>query len=129
MAWSACPVLGVPDVTAAARHWCDVLGFELAGPIFGGVGDEEGGVYAIVRRGGCEVHLQIRRKDPPDPARERERIETDLYLRVDDVEALHAELVERGAQVWGPPKKANYGIVEIRVTDLNGTRITFGQDG
>ncbi len=126
--WTTAPILGVSDVNAAAHYWCDVLGFELSGPIFAGVGEPEaGGVYAIVQRNGCEVHLQIRRLTPPDPARARERSETDIYLRVDDLPAVYDDLLQRGAEVWGPPKRAPYGILEIRVTDPNGYRLTFGE--
>jgi len=128
MPWSAAPVLGVSNVTASVGHWCEVLGFQLAGPVFMGVGDEEeGGVYAIVQRGGCEVHLQIRRQDLQDPERPRDRSDTDVYLRIDDVEAFHDEISARSAQAWGPPARAPYGILEIRVTTPDGHRITFGE--
>jgi catechol 2,3-dioxygenase-like lactoylglutathione lyase family enzyme len=125
--WRAIPVLGVRDVRRAAEYYRDVLGFELdpRNGVFEGVGDDEpGGVYGIVRRGGAEVHFQIRRGALPE--RDRERIETDVYLFVPDVDALHEELGKRGARVWGPPADARHGIREIRVEDIDGYRITFG---
>ena len=125
--WRSIPVLGVRDVKATAEYWREVLGFELDAEsgVFMGVGDDEaGGVYGIVQRDGAEVHFQIRRGALPDGP--RERIETDVYLRVDDVDALHQELVGLGAKVWGPPSTAPYGLRELRVEDLNGFRITFG---
>ena len=49
------------------------------------------------------------------------------YLSVSDVDALHAELTERGAQCSAPINTA-YGMREIVVTTIDGHRIVFGQD-
>lgn len=120
------PVLGVRNVRASAEYYRDVLGFHLDPEhgVFAGLGDETTGVYAIVQRGGASVHFQIRRGDRE--AGERERIETDIYLHVEDVGALHAEFEQAGAVIWGPPSVAPYGMREIRVEDPDGHRLTFG---
>lgn len=128
--WRASPILGVPDVRRSAEYYRDVLGFELdpIDGVFQPSPDEPGGVYAIVKRGACWVHFQIRR-DPPPPRPNRPAFERDVYFYVDDVDALHADLVRRGARVAGPPQRAPYGIREIEVVDRDGHRLTFGQIG
>ena len=69
MSWRAAPVLGVANVQEAAEYYRDVLGFELDPErgIFRGVGDEAGGVYALLHRAGCSIHLQIRRRNGREP--------------------------------------------------------------
>jgi uncharacterized glyoxalase superfamily protein PhnB len=126
-AWRASPVLGVRHVRKAAEYYRDVLGFSLdpVHGVFEPTGDEPGGVYAIVKRAGVWIHFQIRRGEVPQ--RRRESIECDVYLYVDDVDALYAELQGRGANVLSPPSVAPYGLKEIVVEDLNGYRLVFGQ--
>jgi len=46
---------------------------------------------------------------------------------VDDVDALHAEIVARGAASTSP-KDTHYGMREIVVTTVDGHRIVFGQE-
>lgn len=127
MNWNVAPVLGVRNVRATAEHWRDVLGFRLAPQtgVVDGVDAEEGAVYALLGRDGASVHFQIRRREPR-PA-QRESIETDLYFLVEDVDSLHRELSERGAEITQRPTLAPYGMREIRIEDPNGIRITFGQ--
>jgi uncharacterized glyoxalase superfamily protein PhnB len=51
----------------------------------------------------------------------------DLYIYVDDVEVLHAEFVERGADILSPPVDTEYGLREIRVRDPEGYVLAFGK--
>jgi len=123
--WRASPVLGVRNVRQAAEYYRDVLGFDLdPDEIFEPSADEPG-VYAIVRRGGVWIHFQIRRGDLPE--RKRQSFEGDVYLYVNDLDALYADLQRRGAKIVQPPAVAPYGLREIRVEDLNGYRLTFGE--
>jgi uncharacterized glyoxalase superfamily protein PhnB len=120
--------LGVANVRQAAEYYRDVLGFSLD-PVEGVSqprGDEPGGVYATVKRSGVWIHFQIRRGELPQ-RKSREAHEGDVYLYVDNVDGLHAELLQRGATVLQPPRLAPYGIREIMVEDLNGFRLTFGE--
>ena len=128
-AWHASPILGVRDVRRAAEYYRDVLGFDLdpADGVFQPTADEPGGVYAIVKRADVWVHFQIRRGDAPD--RPRQAFERDVYVYVDDVDGLHAELQRRGARIVQPPRVAPYGIREMVVEDLNGHRLAFGELG
>ncbi len=49
----------------------------------------------------------------------------EAYVR--DVDALHAELVGRGAEVQGTPVSHPWGLRDFHVLDLEGNRITFAQ--
>lgn len=125
--WHVSPVLGVRNVREAAEYYRDVLGFNLdpLNGVFQPSADEPGGVYAIVKRSGVWIHFQIRRGDLPD--RRRQSIERDMYIYVDDLDALHADLQRRGAKIQQGPRMAPYGIREIEIEDLNGYRVTFGE--
>lgn len=125
--WRASPILGVRNVRQAAEYYRDVLGFSLDPEtgVFQPTGDEPGGVYAIVKRGAVWVHFQIRRGELPE--RKRQSIERDVYVYVDDLDSLYADLQRRGAVITQPPRVAPYGLREIEVEDLNGYRLTFGE--
>ena len=49
----------------------------------------------------------------------------EAYVR--DADALHAELVARGANVLGAPVSRPWGLRDFRVLDFEGNRITFAQ--
>jgi uncharacterized glyoxalase superfamily protein PhnB len=127
--WQASPVLGVRYVRQAAEYYRDVLGFSLdpVDGVFQPSPDEPGGVYAIVKRAGAWIHFQIRRGESPRPP--RSPFERDVYVYVDDVDGLHADLQRRGAKIHSPPQMAPYGIREMVVEDLNGYTLAFGEPG
>jgi uncharacterized glyoxalase superfamily protein PhnB len=120
-------VLGVGQVRQAAEYYRDVLGFSLdpVNGVFQPTADEPGGVYAIVKRSGVWVHFQIRRGDATQ--RTRPAFERDVYLYVDDLDAVFADLQQRGAVILQPPRVAPHGIREVVVEDLNGYRVAFGE--
>lgn len=125
-AWSASPVLGVANVREAAEYYRDVLGFGLdPADVFQPSPEEPGGVYAIVKRPGAWIHFQIRRESAPP--REREAIEIDAYVYVDDVDGLYSDLQCRGAVILQSPIVMPYGLREMVVEDLNGYRVAFGE--
>lgn len=125
--WSAAAILGVRDVRQAAEYYRDVLGFTLdpENGVFQPSADEPGGVYAIVERAGVLIHFQIRRGEIP--ARTRQAHERDVYLYVQNLDNLHADLQTRGAKILQPPQIAPYGFRELVVEDLNGFRLAFGE--
>jgi catechol 2,3-dioxygenase-like lactoylglutathione lyase family enzyme len=125
--WRVSPILGVANVRRSAEYWRDVLGFSLDPDdgIFAPVPTEPEGVYGIVKRGGVWVHFQVRRGAPP-PRGDRPPHERDLYLYVNRIDELHADLVARGAKIVQPPTVARYGILELVVEDPDGHRIAFG---
>jgi len=126
--WRVSPILGVKNVRQAAEYYRDVLGFTLdpLNGVFQPSADEPGGVYAIVKRYGVSVHLQIRRGEVA--RRDSRAGERDVYFYVNDVEGLHAEFERKGATILQPPREAPYGLRELVVEDLNGYRLVFGEE-
>lgn len=125
-AWHASPVLGVRQVRRTAEYYRDVLGFALEpNDVFQPSPNEPDGVYGIVKRAGAWIHFQIRRGELPE--RQRPAFERDVYMYVDDLDAIYADLQRRGARVQAAPQMAPHGIREIVVEDLNGYRLAFGE--
>ena len=115
-------VLLVDDVAMAADYYRDRLGFDVtfyeANPRH----------YAYASRDNCHVHFACFKDAPPKPNSEPAPPDMfDVYVYVDDVEALHDELLERGADVVQGPVDAVYGLREIRVRDPHGYILAFGK--
>ena len=123
MAGRAAPVLGVRDVPAAVEHYQSAFGFECPGGMFG---PEDERVYAVMRRDGIEVHLQIRRRNIWAAARGSH--ERSAYLYCPDVDSLHGDFDSAGALVIEPPTDMPYGNREIVLRDQDGHRLAFGVD-
>lgn len=104
------PVLHVPDVQATAQYYRDVLGFN------SDFGDDQ---YAVVWRDNSAIHF-VKDDRPPTGVH--------LFQWVRDVDAYHAEIAGRGAQIASAPADRPYGIRELAVRDINGIGIVFGQD-
>jgi uncharacterized glyoxalase superfamily protein PhnB len=125
MAWSIAPVLGSKNVANSVEYYCEQLGFQNPNGIFRPEGHENPGVYAIITRDNINLHIQIRRRELyPD---DRERVESDVYIYVDDVDPLFKEFNERGATIVrritnGP----NYGLRDFVIEDLDQNRFIFG---
>ena len=115
-------VLLVDDVGRAADYYRDQLGFEVshfeANPEH----------YAYASRDDCHVHFACFRGAGPRPNSEVVPPDMfDIYVYVDDVEALHEELVERGAELLHGPTDQDYGLRELRVRDPHGYILAFGK--
>ncbi|MDO0928967.1 VOC family protein [Streptomyces sp. TG1A-8] len=80
-----------------------------------GTGPERGTVYFL---GGGFLEVSGRSPVPPSPA-------VRLWLQVEDVAAAHAELDARGVEIVRPPVKEPWGLVEMWITDPDGTRIVL----
>jgi uncharacterized glyoxalase superfamily protein PhnB len=121
------PVLGVQRVRQAAEYYRDILGFTLdpIDGVFQPPGTEPDGVYAIVKMGDAWIHLQNRREISMHS--ERPELERDVYLYVDNVAEVYANVERLGAIILQQPYDAPYGIREFVIQDLNGYRIVFGQ--
>lgn len=104
------PVLHVPDVSATAAYYRDVLGFTWD------FGDE---TYAVVWRDNSAIHF-VRDEGNPQGVH--------LFQWVKNVDTYHREIVARGADVAKAPNDQPYGIREFGVRDINGVGIVFGQD-
>jgi catechol 2,3-dioxygenase-like lactoylglutathione lyase family enzyme len=110
-------VLAVRDLDRSAAYYRDVLGFRILW--------EKGTDWRLAECDGVRLMLG----HCPD-----EKSATEIfphnwfgYLETDDVAALRAELVGRGAEC-SEPKDQPYGMREIIVTTIDGHRIVFGQE-
>ena len=110
-------VLLVDEVQRALDYYRDRLGFGVTSY------DTDPEHYGYASRDNCHVHFARFAGEPPRPNGEL----FDVYVYVDDVEALHAELVERGADVLHEPVDRAYGLREVRVRDPHGYVLAFGK--
>ena len=104
------PVLHVPDVSATAAFYRDLLGFTWD------FGDES---YAVVWRDNSAIHF-VRDEEGQRGVH--------LFQWVKNVDAYYREIVDRGAKVAAEQADQPYGLREFAVRDINGVRIVFGQD-
>lgn len=104
------PELPVSDVAAATVYYRDVLGFKITHA------DDDG---AVMDRDGVTVLLKDRTDKYTGIG--------SFYAYVRDVEALHAELMQSGAQMQGGPVSHPWELRDFCVIDLEGNRIRFGQ--
>jgi len=110
-------VLAVPDLDRSAAYFRDVLGFSLLW--------EDGGGWRLAQRSG--VRIMLGHCPNETPAAEIGAHNWFGYIEVDDVDALRAEIVARGA-ICSEPIDQQYGMREIIVTTVDGHRIVFGQE-
>src|SRR6185312_8602101 len=117
-------VLLVDDVHRATAYYRDRLGFEV------GHYDQNPSHYAYAERDGCRLHFARFEGATPRPnCREAPPDMFDAYFWVDDVDALYAELAERGAELHGRPELQGYGMYDFRVADPHGYVLAFGRAG
>ena len=110
-------VLRVPDFNRSTAYFRDVLGFRI---LLEGATD-----WRVAQRDGVRIMLG---RGPNDLSPSEIGVYKWFgYLPVSDVDALHAELTDRGAKCSLPTDTA-YGTREIVVTTIDGHRIVFGQD-
>ena len=109
-------VLTVKDVMGSLAYYRDKLGFDVAfeygKPTF----------YVGLCSGQVTLHLVSATKTPRQPGHGA------VNIFVDDVDALHADLVKRGAKVLKEPKDYDYGLRDFDVADLDGNMIFFGME-
>jgi hypothetical protein len=115
-------VLRVRNVVAAANHYRDTMGlgydrFYGEPPVFGIVGRDD--MYLMLKQVDDARLVTPHRKAGIDSC--------DVYFWTSDVEALHAELVRRGARITDPMYLQDYGCKEFAVEDIDGYEIRFGQ--
>jgi catechol 2,3-dioxygenase-like lactoylglutathione lyase family enzyme len=101
------PVLPVSDVPVASQFFRDNLGFTIRQ----GVGDGWG--WAVVCRGTSEIML-VPKDWPPG-----------CSIRVDDVDAIYAELRARHAEFESGPMNQEYGQRDFLVCGPDGYAIRF----
>lgn len=116
---SIAPQFLVLDLEATCDFYVEKLGFHVAFRF--------GDFYAAVERDGVSIHLKL--SDEADPSRAvKQRDEhLDVYITVDDVEALYAEFQGRGVMFAQPLEAKPWGMREFVVWDNSGFILHFGQ--
>ena len=104
------PELPLDAVPAGVRYYRDILGFT--------VNYEQQDIGVLDRD---EVRVLLVARTPAH------RGIGSAYFYVRDVDALYAELFEKGADVQGEPISQPWGLREFSVVDLERNRLTFGQ--
>jgi catechol 2,3-dioxygenase-like lactoylglutathione lyase family enzyme len=110
-------VLAVPDLDRSIRYFVDVLGFR---PVW-----RDGDNWQSLTRG--EVRAMLGHcPDAPSPHEIGDHSYF-AHILVDNVDALHAELVGNGAIILHVPIDRPWGKREMAVVTPDGHRIMFGQ--
>jgi uncharacterized glyoxalase superfamily protein PhnB len=106
----ALPQLPVDDVPAAVAYYRDVLGFRVNYAQHDlGVMDRDDITILLIAR--TQRHTGI----------------GSCYVYIRDADALHAELLGRGANVQGEPVSHPWGLRDFHVLDSAGNQVWFGQ--
>jgi len=110
----AATVFVVSDIAKSIAYYRSALGFDVTfqygEPMF----------YACLCRDEVSLHLLAANKTKQLPGH------GGLCVFVKDVDAVHAELVERGAKVIKAPQDYAYGMRDFDLVDLDGIRLTYG---
>jgi uncharacterized glyoxalase superfamily protein PhnB len=115
---AAIPVLQVRSSSAAEEFYCRGLGFTLLNswPIAETRTDPR---YMALAREGARLHVHSFEVAGIGAAA--------VYVFVDDVNGLYAELQSRGVAVAAPPLDQEWGVRELVTRDPDGNVVTFGQ--
>ncbi len=115
------PFVMVSDLDRGIAFYTDILGFR-AGSIMPGL-------YGFLRRDSVAIRLL---QTSPDTDLSDERQERLVYIDVDDVDALYADLAPKLSQLpqgrVRPPFNQDYGQREFHVSDEDCTLFLFGQE-
>ena len=121
---SVTPVQLVADIFATAEYYRDVLGFHFD-QIHG-----EPPSFVVVQRDNARLMFRQLSEGVPPPSNSTliPQFPFDLFVNVDDVEALALELHAKHAEVLhGPTYRPIWNGKELEVRDCNGRVLCFGQ--
>jgi catechol 2,3-dioxygenase-like lactoylglutathione lyase family enzyme len=104
------PELPCDDVPSAVRHYVDALGFSV---------NYEQADLGVLDRDDIRLLLVARTAEHSGIG--------SAYIYVRDVDALHAQLLDTGANLQGEPVSQPWGLREFSVLDIERNRLTFGQ--
>jgi len=114
--WSSwVPVLRVDDARVSADFYCRALGFQVD---WEHRFADDFPLYVSVSRPPLSLHLSEHQGGGT--------VGADFFVRVPDVDAVHADLVERGFQPTSPPTDQEYGMRDFCLMDPDGNNITLG---
>ena len=112
----------VPDLIASVDHYEQVLGFSRE--YVGGTPPE----FAILSRDGFPIMLKLVPRTTRLSPNEQQGGTWDAFFWTRDVNALHTELRDRGAEiVYGPTFQPAYQMDEFAIRDCAGYVLGFGQ--
>jgi predicted enzyme related to lactoylglutathione lyase len=115
-------VLLVEDVARALEYYRDKLGFDISHY------EKLPEHYGYASRDDCHVHFASFHGVAPRPNHEVAPPDMfDIYFWVEDPDAFHSEVVERGADVIQMPFDQGYGLRDLRVRDPHGYILAFGK--
>lgn len=109
-------VLAVPDVARTATWWIEVMGFALQMQPDG---------WRFVGRDDCTIMLG----ECPDavPVADLGDHQYFGYIRMDDIDAYHAEIAGRAVDIMFGPVDRPWGMREMAVRTPDGHRVMFAQ--
>lgn len=110
-------VIAVPDLARSAAWYRDVLGFEVHE-----VGDPG---WRWFQRDACVI-LAGECPDAPTPAATGDHAYF-AYIEVEGIDALHADVVARGAETIKPLRDEPWGMREFGIRTIDGHRMMFGE--
>lgn len=111
-------VIAVPDLAASARHYRDVLGFDVRE-----IGDDGWRMFvlgnATVMAGEC-----------PDatPPRDTGDHSYFAYFVMDAIDDYYAQVKDKGAEIIKPLRDEPWNMREFAIRTADGHRIMFGRD-
>ena len=112
----------VEDVKRALEYYGDRLGFDISHY------EKLPEHYGYASRDECHVHFARFEGVAPRPNSEVAPPDMfDIYFWVEDPDAFHSEVVERGADVIQKPLDQGYGLRDLRVRDPHGYILAFGK--
>ena len=109
------------DIAASLAYYKDKLGFDCVGTW------DDPPVYAIVARDEHKIHFRLADAPKSDPDKYADEL-LDVYVFVDDADALHAEYVSRGVEFTRALGDTPWGMREFVVKDCDGRLLAFGAD-
>src|SRR5438445_13711840 len=115
---NAIPVLQVRGSVAAEEFYCRGLGFTLL-TSWPSVDTRRDPRYLTLVRDGARLHVHSFQGGGAGAGA--------VYVFVDDIDAVHAELMSHGVSVPVSPIDQEWGVREIAVRDPDGNVVTFGQ--
>ena len=110
--------LEVKNIKATEAFYCEKLGFR-PGLFFG-----EPPTFCIISRDDVTIFLDLARTPHPAPLNQYWAV----YIYVDDVNAMAAELVARGVAFDREPEDQPYGCRDFDIRDPDGHLIGIGQN-
>ncbi len=109
-------IFTVKDAATSLAYYRDCIGFEVA---------FEYGTptsYVGLCSGEVSLHLIATAQAPRPPGHGA------VSIHVDEVDALHADLLKRGAKILNAPKDQDYGLRDFAIADLDGNMIFFASE-